>query len=135
MVNEGRKIFQAELLLTEVPKLGLLWIKRRVVLCVPCASIVAKPDIIALAGKNERRRQLNIVSRPKVHVALKTMHHEDGWLFHAEVFTGLSWDAIHLRDVAIFGDDCERLRGEPILVAYLNEVVMVVFILLCKRNT
>ena len=107
MVNEGRKIFQTELLLTEVPELGLFWIKRRVVLRVPRSSIVAKPDVIALVSKNEGWRQINIIGRPKVHVTLKTMHHENGWLLHAEIFDSLSWDAIHLRDVAVFSDDCE----------------------------
>ena len=78
IVNEGRKVLQAQLLLAEVPILGLTRIERRVVLSVPCASVVRQPDIVTLARQDKRRRQVRIIGGPKVHIAFIPMHEKDG---------------------------------------------------------
>ena len=77
VVNEGRKILQAQLLLAEVPILGLTRIERRVVLGTPRASVIRQPDIVPLTRQDKRRRQVRIIGGPKVHITFKPMHEKN----------------------------------------------------------
>lgn len=70
MIDERWQILQTELLLTEVPIRSILRAESQVVLRIPITSVVAKPHIIAFVGQDERRRQISIIRRPKVHVTL-----------------------------------------------------------------
>ena len=103
VVDKGRQVMQAHLLLTESPVLGFFRIKSDVVLGISGASIVTEPDIVALLSQNERRYNLGIIWEPKVHVTFKTVHHKHSWLLGCLV-THLSWDTIELVNVSIVTD-------------------------------
>ena len=74
VIDEGRKILEPKLLLAEIPVLSFMRVKCSVELCVSSATIVWKPNIVALVGEDKGRCQIRIISRPKVHVAFTTVH-------------------------------------------------------------
>ena len=53
VVDEGGKIFQSHLLLTEAPEFGIRLVESSVILSVSGASVVTKPNIISLFGKDK----------------------------------------------------------------------------------
>lgn len=77
MIDESWKIFQAHVFLTKVPILCLFGAERGMVVTESCATIVSKPNVITLIGKDKWWGILGIVSSPEIHVTHETGHHED----------------------------------------------------------
>ena len=121
IVNSGRQIFQAKILLHEVPELSLARIKRSMILSKPSSSVICHPNIVTLVSQDESRGKISIIGYPEVHITQHTCHHKNDGLLGV-VLASFSWNSVDLTNIAILSDHGEGFRCITILIASLNEV-------------
>lgn len=83
------------------------------------ASVIAKPDIVALSSHDESRSYIRAVKDPKHMVSLKSMLKQNNRLFRVFLFTQFAWDSLDIENVTILSEDLVTLSFKALSVREL----------------